>query len=527
MNTIRQLLENSTNKYLNNICIYKDTKNYETYGEYYDSIKGLATYFIKNGFKGKKVGIIGANSYYWTTTFLALTCGVGIAVPIDKELTEKEIKSCIKKAGIDYLIYNDYVEEKIENIKKDEKINYIEMQIIKEYINTGKELFRNNSKMFSSIKTKPNDLAALFFTSGTSSSSKIVMLSQKNISFDAYAAANAFKLKQSDRYFSMLPMSHTFELIGSLFVPLVAGCSICFCTGLKNVKKELQIYKPTAINCVPRVLEFFVSSIKSEIKHQKMEKKFEAGIKICTLLQRVGINAKKIIFKDIHKSFGSNIRMLGCGGAKLDHETFKFLDSIGFEIYQGYGLTETSPIIAIRGSYVKTKENVGKQLMDTKIKIINEDSNGVGKIMVKGPQIMLGYYKQPKETKKIIKNGWLDTGDLGFYDNQGCLNIVGRNKNVIIANNGKNVYPEEIEEKLNSYEIIKESVVKGIKRNNLTIILAQVVLIDNVDNAKERVNQIIKEVNLELAQYKHIGKFEIMDKEFEKTTTLKIKRREN
>ena len=522
MGTIRELIESSTKKYAKNICILKSKDKYDTYEELYRNIKYLATYFIESGLVGKKIGIIGSNSYYWALSFLSISSGVAISVPLDKELTESEIKSCIENAKLDYLFYNDYVEEKIKKIKNIKKMNMNELD---NFIKKGKILYENGNRKYEKIKADKDDLAALFFTSGTSSASKIVMLSHNNISFDAYASAAAFKLKESDRYFSMLPMSHTFELIGSLFVPLVAGCSICFNTGLKNVKKELLIYKPTAINCVPRVLEFFASTIKTQIKKQHLESKFEFGIKLSRFFNKFHINIKRIVFKEIHKQFGGKIRMLGCGGAKLDNDTFEYLDSIGFEIYQGYGLTETSPIITIRGSFVKSKKNVGKPLTNTQIKIVDKDKNGIGRILVKGPQVMLGYYKKPLETKKVVKKGWFDTGDLGYFDEDKCLNIVGREKNVIIANNGKNVYPEEIEELLNSYDMIKESLVKGITRNKITIILAQVVLNEYSDDSKEKVSNIIKEVNDKLASYKHIGKFEIMDKEFEKTTTLKIKRR--
>lgn len=522
METIMELIKYSAKKYAKNICIFKDRDKYDTYEELFLNIKYLGTYLTENKFAGKKIGIIGSNSYHWALSFLAISSGVAISVPLDKELTDKEIKKCIKKAKIDYLFYNEYVEEKLEKINKIKKIN---MNEIDEFLKQGKELYENGNTKYEELKIKKDDISALLFTSGTSATSKIVMLSQNNITFDACASAAAFELKESDRYFSVLPMSHTFELIGSLFVPLVAGCSICFNTGLKNVKKELLIYKPTAINCVPRVLEFFVGTIKNQIKHQHLERKFSFGLKLCNFFGKFGINIKKIVFREIHEQFGGKIRMLGCGGAKLDNDIFEYLDSIGFEIYQGYGLTETSPILTIRGSFIKTKQNVGKPILGTQIKIIEKDKNGIGKILAKGPQVMLGYYKQPLETKKIIKQGWIDTGDLGYFDENGCLNIVGRNKNVIIANNGKNVYPEEIEEILNSYDIIKESLVKGVKRKNFTIILAQVVLNENTDDSFEKVANIIKEVNEELAPYKHIGEFEIMATEFIKTTTLKIKRK--
>lgn len=524
METIRELIECSAVKFAKNISILKNKSEYDTYEELRDNIKYLGTYFLDNNFQGKKVAIIGSNCYEWALAFLAVSTGVGISVPIDKELTEKELLRSLDKIKVDYVLYNDYVKDKIDNISTKFDVPFINMKNIGKFIKNGKEKYKSGFDKYDRLKCNKNDLAALFFTSGTSSNSKVVMLSQNNITFDAYASSASFKIKENDRYLSILPMSHTFELIGTLFVPLVSGCSICFNTSLKNIKKELLIYKPTAINCVPRVLEFFVGAIRNQIKINHLEKKFLNGLKICNMFDKFGINIRKKVFKEIHKQFGGNIRMLGCGGAKLDNDTFDYLNSIGFEIYQGYGLTETSPIISIRGHFIKNKKSVGKPVLGTKIKIINKDKNGIGKIIVKGPQVMLGYYHQPKETKKIIKNGWLDTGDLGIYDEYGCLNIVGRDKNVIIANNGKNVYPEEIEEILNSYDIIKESIVKSIKKNNITVILAQIVLSKDVENSKMIVSDIIKEVNKDLATYKHIGKFEIMPTEFDKTTTMKIRR---
>lgn len=524
METIRELIEDSAAKYAKNISILKNKNEYDTYEELRDNVKYLGTYFLNDNYEGKKVAIIGSNCYEWALSFLAISTGVGVSVPLDKELTEQELERCLEKVKVDYILYNDYVEEKINSISKKLNIPIIHLKEIKKFVKKGKEIYEDGYDKYDKIRCNKNDVAALFFTSGTSSNSKVVMLSQNNITFDAYASCASFKIREDDRYFSVLPMSHTFELMGTLFVPLASGCSLCFSTSLKNVKKELLIYKPTAINCVPRVLEFFVGSIKSQIKAKHLEKKVSFGLKLCNLFDKIGINIRKKVFKEIHEQFGGNIRMLGCGGAKLDNATFDYLNSVGFEIYQGYGLTETSPIISIRGHFIKHKKSVGKPVMGTKIKVVDKDKNGIGKIMVKGPQVMLGYYRQPKETKKVLKKGWFDTGDLGFYDQYDCLNIVGRDKNVIIANNGKNVYPEEIEEILNSYDIIKESIVKGIKKNNITIILAQVVLNEYNNDSESIVSNIIKEVNIGLASYKHIGKFEIMTTEFNKTTTMKIKR---
>lgn len=482
----------------------------KTYRNLSDDIKNLTAYLNDNGFFGKKIGILAHNSYEWVLLFLTVASDLGIIVPLDKELKPKEIETSVEKVKLDFLFYDDSTKDKIENIKKNTVC--INIRNLKDFVIEGQHL-KSPSKLFK------NDYCALFFTSGTSDNPKIVMLSQRNLVSCAYASKKAFKLYTNDRYYTILPLHHTLTLMCGVLVPLTAGCSFCFSKDFRNMQKELKYYQPTALTVVPRILEFMADGIKRGVKRKKKEKAIKTGLAICHAFDKIGIDLRHKIFKEIHDEFGGKIRMIACGGAELDEGIFSYLDDLGFRIYQGYGLTETSPILTIRGMFVKNKIGVGRPLEKVNLKLENIE-NEVGEIVVKAPQVMVGYYKNKRDTDNVLKNGWFNTGDLGKFEG-GNLRIVGRKKNVIISSNGKNIYPEEIEAKLNAFIEIKESIIKLDNKK----IVAEIVLEEKYKKDGEKVaEKIIKKVNQDLPDYKRINKYEIRKTEFRKTTTLKIKR---
>lgn len=523
--TVRQLVENSYKKFGSRPALYKNKDKFDTYKDLYFNIKYLGTSFLKENFKDKKIAIIGSNCYEWVLTYLTIAQGIGIVVPLDKDLTKEEVKRSIKRLDIDIIFYNKYSKDILEDVN----IRCIDMKSkeFNNFIKRGKRDYNEGYKKIDKLIVNDNDLVAYLFTSGTSAKSKIVMLSQNNIVSNGYNCALSFTLKVSDKYFSILPLHHTFEFTTTILTPLASGCSVCFNSDLKYVKRELKEYSPTAINTVPRVLEFIEKNIKLQIKKQRKEKQVNFFVPICNFLAKYKINIKRIVFRKIHKELGGKLRMVSCGAASLDDKTLDFIESIGIGVYKGYGLTECSPVLTIRGMKVKNKYTVGIPIKDTKIKIVNKDENGIGEIVAKGKQVMLGYYKEDELNSKVIKNGWFYTGDLGYLDKDGCLNIVGREKNVIIASNGKNIYPEEIEEIINGYDEIKESMIVPLQNKKQTLLCAEIVLEDNYKNKKnikQQVDNIILEVNQKIPSYKYISKVKIREKEFNKTTTLKIKR---
>lgn len=526
--TFKDFLEKCYELYPKDVAMYRDVDDYDTFEDLYKKTKYFATYLISKGYENKRIAVIGKNSYNWILTYLSVVSYVGIIIPLDKELTTTEIERVLKHSNVDIIFYSSDMEEKIDTIVKYfNKIKYINMDKyeFKKILKDGKKIYFKD-KYVDKVKRNDNELSILLFTSGTSARAKIVKLSQYNIIRDAYNLNFRFDLDTKDKFFSMLPLHHTYEFTCSVVTPLMSGSSICFCSSFKNIKKDLKKYRPTVINCVPRVLEFIAMGIKLEIKNQKKEKLVNNMIKLTDFLLKFHIDIKKRAFKQIHNELGGKLRIIPCGAARLDNDVFNFLMGLGFNIYQGYGLTETSPILTVMGIHSKRNNSVGTPLKETKIKIVNKDKDGIGEIIAKGPQVMLGYYNKT-QNDEVFKKGWFYTGDLGYIDKDGYLYIVGRIKNVIIANNGENIYPEEIEEKISEYEFVKEVLIKAKEVKKESHLVAHIVLEDNYKKKKNMDNvirEMIYELNNKLPVFKHISDFVIEDQEFPKTSTLKIKR---
>ena len=489
----------------------------KTYKDFYEDVHRLSSYFLDNGLVSKKIGIYASNSYNWLLLFFAVAVDVGTIVPLDKELPEKELVLSVKRTSLDFIFCDDSTKDRIKHLPKNVQIKHID--IINNIIGQAPNRKTN--------RTPKRECAALFLTSGTTSKSKIVMLSEKNLVSCAYSSAAAFKLKTTDRYYTILPLHHTLTLMCAVLVPITNGCSICFCKNIKDMQREMCFYRPTALVVVPRLLEYIMNNIKLTARKTHKEKALQKLITVSRLFGTLHIDIRKPLFSSIHAKFGGKVRMIACGGAELDQRVFGFLDDLGFNIYQGYGLTESSPILTIRGMFVKSKIGVGRPLDGVQLKITNPDASGVGEIIAKAPQVMLGYYDDDAATKEVLRNGWLYTGDLGRIRDDGNLEVVGRKKNVIVASNGKNIYPEELETLINYSDIVKESVVNGVQKKSSLQIIATIV--PEGKNRKDesldsKINRLIKDINAELPDYKRINKYVIKKDEFEKTTTLKIKR---
>lgn len=526
--TFKDFLDKCYELYPKDVAIYRDIDDYDTFEDLYKKTKYFATYLLSKGYENQRIAVIGKNSYNWVFTYLSVVSYVGVIVPLDKELTPTELERVIKQSNVDIIFYSSDMEEKIDIINKDfNKIKYVNMDKyeFKKMQKDGKKIYFKD-KFVDKIKRSSSELSILLFTSGTSAKAKIVKLSQYNIIRDAYNLNFRFDLDTKDKFFSILPMHHTYEFTCSIITPLMSGSSVCFCSSFKNIKKDLKKYRPTVINCVPRVLEFIAMGIKMEVKSQKKEKLVNRMIKLTDFLLKLHINIKKRVFKSIHNELGGNLRIIPCGAARLDDDIFNYLMGLGFNIYQGYGLTETSPILTVMGIHSKRNNSVGTPLKETQIKIVNKDKDGIGEIIAKGPQVMLGYYNN-SQNEEAFNKGWFYTGDLGYLDKDGYLYIVGRIKNVIIANNGENIYPEELEEKINEYEFVKEVLVKAKEVKKESHLVAHIVLEDDYKKKKNMDNTIremIDELNGKLPVFKHISDFVIEEQEFPKTSTLKIKR---
>lgn len=516
------------------------------YSQLLKDVNALGTALIDIGFKDKNIAVIGENRYEWCISYLATVNGVGTIVPLDKELPESEIESLLERSNATAIIYSGKKSEQIENIKNKNTTSvkyYITMEDDKEaeysltkLIERGRKLLKNKDKRYTNREIDEKAAKIMLFTSGTTDKSKAVLLSHKNIVSDMMSACGNILIVPEDRFFSILPVHHTYECTTGFLIPLYRGASIAICEGLRYIAQNMKETSPTVVLGVPAIFEAMYSKLWSTIEKKGLAKKLNMLLKISDALLKVGIDIRKKAFKAIHDNFGGKLRLCIVGAAAVNPEVSVGFRRLGIEFLQGYGLTECAPLIAVNRDHYYNDAAAGVRVRGVDLMIDNPNDEGVGEICAKGDNVMIGYYNDPEETKRVLHDGWLHTGDLGYFDKDGFLFITGRLKSVLITKNGKNVFPEEIESLLNKSEIIKESMVyqKENKEKDDTIISA--ILVPDYDKIKEKYGglsekdlkeklwQEVKNVNDNLVSYKHVKEITIRDKEFEKTTTLKIKR---
>ena len=557
--TIKEIFENSTTKYAENTLILEKFNSKEPfkeikYKEFRSDVISLGTAlndYLK--IKDTRIIIIGENTYHWYVSYMALLCGSGIAVPVDKELPENEIINVINRSKATAVIYSTKKKNVINKIieSKSTKAKYfIQMNSEDELkdnrvgldylIKQGNILINSGNNSYKDIEIDPNEFKVLIFTSGTTSNSKGVMLCNKNLAQNINAVSAYVKLYESDRLMSILPLHHTYESTIGFLLPFSSGCSISVCQGLRYIVPDLQETKPTAILTVPLLVENLYKKINANIKKSKKDGIVNSMIHITNALKNVNIDIKRKVFNEIYENLGGNLRIIVSAAAPIDKKIGKWVEDIGITFLQGYGLTETAPIAALTPEYKTKVGSAGKPVVCADIKIDNPNENGEGEILIKSDTLMLGYYEDEAATKEVIIDDYFHSGDIGYLDDEGYLYITGRCKNVIVTQNGKNIYPEEIELLLGDVPEIRESMVYGKqdpeKKNDKELIITAKVIpnydeiekIHGKDLTEEQVYDIIwekiKEVNRKLTSYKAIKKLEIKKDEFEKTTTMKIKR---
>ena len=558
--TIKEVFNKSTTNFKNKVFIlekfdHKEPYTEITYEKFRKDVIGLGTGLIKLlNLKDKRVVIIGENTYHWYVSYMAMLCGVGIAVPTDKELPLNELENVIKRSNASAIIYSPKLEENIKKIS--EKIPQIEYFIkmkseqkidnkfvgLDYLIESGKNIIKAGNNSFENIEINKEEFKVLFFTSGTTSNSKGVMLNNRNLAENINAVSAYVKIYPMDRLFSILPLHHSYESTIGFLLPIAQGSSIAICEGLRYIVQNLAEAKPTGILTVPLLVESLYKKINEKIVKNKKDKIVNTMISLTNALKKAGIDIKKKVFKEIYDNLGGNLRIVVCAAAPIDKKVGLWLEEIGITFLQGYGLTETAPIAALTPEYKPCVGSCGKAIVSADIKIENPNENGEGEILIKSPTLMMGYYEDEEETNKVInKEGYFNSGDIGYIDEEGYIFITGRSKNVIVTQNGKNIYPEEIEMLIDKIDEVKESMVYGNKPSNNSkkeekelIITARVLpdyeKIEQVYGliSKEEVYNIIwgkiKEVNKKLTLYKCVKALEIKEGEFEKTSTMKIKR---
>lgn len=548
--TIREYINSAIKKFPNNNAfILKNKDNGEIhytnipYTRFGEEIKALGTALIDLGLENKCIAIIGKNRYEWVLSFVSILCGVGVTVPLDKGLPEQEIIMSLERAKADAVIFEDEYSETMKNLQKTNKNikEFICMnsdgdhsfKTVSELVELGKKLVADGDNRYEKHKIVPNEVASIIFTSGTTSMSKAVMLSNKNIASNIYNINCAEKVYDTDVNLAFLPLHHTF---GStiLLLGLADGVTNVFCDGLRHIQENLKEYKVSVFVCVPLLLEAMYKKIYAEVDKQGKTKILKFANSISRILLKLGIDIRRKVFKQILDNLGGNIRFVISGASAIDKNVAKGFYDFGILAVQGYGLTETSPVLTAENEKCIRFGSVGLPLPEVEIKIDNPNDEGIGEIVAKGPNIMLGYYEMEEETAKVLKDGWFHTGDLGYIDKDGFLFITGRQKNVLVLKNGKNVYPEEIELLINNLPYVAESMVFGAPKDDDLIVSAKIVY--NKDIVTQKYGNIsetdlkniiwkdIKKINSNLSNYKHIKNLIITDEPMIKTTTQKVKR---
>ncbi len=562
LNSLKDIVNKRFDLFLDKVAFIEKEPNRKeftniTYKEVRDKINGLGTYLLNDlNLKGEKIAVIGENSSRWYISYMAIVCGVGIVVPIDKGLPENEIVNLINRSGAKAIIYSSRKSGEITNVRKDlsNDIIYIDMnkkesnnealsfdRIVEkglDEINTGDESYIN-------VPIDNEAFSILLFTSGTSDKSKGVMLSHKNLCSNVYSCSCVVPQFGDYTCMSVLPLHHTYEFTLDYLFMTAAGGTIGICQGLKYFSKDIKIIKPDFILAVPAFIERINKVIEKGIKDSGKENVIKTIKKFANGMSKFGIDFRRKVFNKIHENFGGNLKYLFCGAAPLDLELITKMEGYGFKFLQGYGLTETSPLVAGTSLKCDASGTVGKAVEGVDIRIDlsgNEDENSnIGQIIVKGDNVMLGYYDDENETKKSLKNGWFYTGDLGYFDLRGNLVITGREKNVIVTSNGKNIFPEELENLINKIPFVSESMIYGKKKSGKSkdvIVAARVTLdkeeleerygenIPSDESIYKMIADDIKKVNRMMSSYKAIKELEIKKDDFIKTTTMKVKRKE-
>ena len=551
--TFQDVFNDVTEKFKDNTLVtqkfdHKGKFEEKTYGMFKDDVIGLGTGLIELlGQKDKRVVIISETTYEWYVSYMAMLVGVGIAVPMDKELPDNEFVNLVKRSKATTVIYSPRKKELIEKTRAEltDVEYFVEMYSDKtlngkdigfeEVKKVGKKLHENGNNKLLDTKIDPNDFKLLIFTSGTTSAAKGVMVCNRNLTANVYACQKYVYLKTSDRLFSVLPLHHTYESTIGFLYPFSQGASVAVCEGLKYIVPNMKETQPTALLAVPLLIESLYKKINQTIKKSGKEPLVNSMLYISNVLRNVGIDIRRKVFSEILDNLGGNMRIIVSAAAPMDKKIGKWVDNIGIEFLQGYGLTETAPISALTPEADTRIGSVGKAVVGAEIKIKDPDENGEGEVLIKSETLMLGYYEMPEETAEVVKDGWFNSGDVGYLDKDGYLYITGRSKNVIVTANGKNIYPEEIETLLAKVPLISECMVYGKgEKDDLTVSLKVIPNYSYIEEniakglSEEEIYNLIweevKKINKGLTSYKAIKYMEIKHDEFEKTTTMKIKR---
>lgn len=551
---IKEIIYHSATVYSDNIAFSTKIKNSgnveyinHTYSDLLEDINSFGTALYRHGLQNKRVAIVGHNSYEWAVAHLSNLLGGIVSVPLDKGLQLGELESSLIRSRVQAIVFDEKLKDVIKEIKKNNKTSikyYICTSKIPDFLyfydllSNGRDDIEKGYLEYVNHKVDSYKMSILLFTSGTTSKSKAVMLNQYGIATNVYDMQLVESFYDDDVNIAFLPYHHIFGSTGML-VMLASGVKTVFPDGLKYIQKNLVEYKVSVFVGVPVLIDKMHSTIIKELEKQGKTKLINFMIKFSNALMKLHIDIRRILFKPLINALGGNMRFIISGGAPLDKKVAKWFNDIGIHLVQGYGLTETSPVISAEDDTFIRYGSVGKIMKSVEVKIEDKDANGIGEIVVKGPNVMLGYYNEPELTKEVLENGWFHTGDLGYIDADGFLFITGRKKNLIVLKNGKKVFPEELEILINRLDGVEESFVYGLPdKEDLNNVKVAVKIVYNEVAIKMKYPDIneqelhdifwtkIKEINKTLPMYKYIKHLDLSREPLVKTTTNKVKRDE-
>lgn len=536
------------------------------YKQLQHDIDALGTKLLSMGLADARIAIIGENCYQWVVAYYATVNGTGIAVPLDKELNQEEVQHLIRTAECKAVFYTETYASYFADLNIPFKIRmdlYGDREGLEEALQeqegiqtdqgyhqdwsslvaSGEKLLAGGERSFLDAVIDPDVMKVILFTSGTTEAAKGVMLCHRNIMSNIMDTCSIVEIKDTDRTLSILPIHHTFECTLGISLILYRGASIAFYEGLKYVAKNMVEAQPTVLIAVPLILESLYEKIWKQAEKTGKAGVLRKAIKFNQKSKAIGIDLSKVLFKSVYEKFGGRLRLLITGAAAIDPNVCRGFDDLGIRLLQGYGLTECSPLVTGPPEWLNTYKkagSVGMVVRSGELSIIDPDDDGIGEIIFKGPNVMLGYYQMPEKTAEVLKDGWFHTGDLGFVDEDGWVYLTGRKKNVIVTKTGKNIYPEEVESYLNRHPHIQDSMVYGedLENNEDTLVKAQVIpayeaIFEEFGEglSEDRIQDIVKkavaEINEHFPVYKRIRGVIVRQQDFIRTTTKKIKRNLN
>ena len=516
------------------------------YSQFKDDIDNLGTALLDMGLEGSKIGLIGENRYEWVISYLAVTNGVGVIVPLDRELGHEEIGSFMTRAGVNTIIYSSKLERTVEMVAETMPCDLMMISMdavtddenhksLRKLITSGSHMVKAGKHAYLNAKIDPEVMCSLLFTSGTTGVPKGVMLSHKNIVTNVYAMSKYVNVSYNDTSLSVLPIHHTYEFTCHLMTAAYQGCRVAFCEGLKYIVRNMAESGASVLLAVPLIFENMHRKVWKNAEAKGKAKKMQKVLAISKLLGGQNIKATKRLFKDVYQAMGGKMRLMISGAAAIDPIVIDDFCAMGMTMIQGYGMTECAPIITLNRDRYSKAASAGVALPGTEVRIIDGDENGIGEVICRSDSVMIGYYEDPEGTAQTLMDGWLHTGDYGYLDPEGFLFITGRKKNLIVTKNGKNISPEELETYLYRIPLIAEVIVKGKDdpKNGDTIICADIFPDSEYiksaygeetkpDEIKRLLKTELDKVNEKLPIYKRIRRFTVREQPFEKTSTQKI-----